>query len=83
MTHRTWGARGPIVPVRHGEHAHRSIPGSRFEVFDGVGHLSQLEAPAQFLAVLKQFLAETEPAHFDREHLLARYRTHKIDSADA
>jgi pimeloyl-ACP methyl ester carboxylesterase len=69
-----WGARDSIIPVRHGEHAHRAIPGSRLEVFGDVGHLPQLEAPGRFIAVLERFLRETEPAQFDREEWLGRFR---------
>jgi len=60
-----WGSRDPIIPVRHGERAHKAIAGSRLEIFDGVGHLPQLEAPGRFVAVLEQFFAETRPARFD------------------
>ena len=60
-----WGARDPIIPVRHGEHAHQAIPGSRLEIFDQAGHLPQLQAPGQFVAVLERFLEQTEPAQFD------------------
>jgi pimeloyl-ACP methyl ester carboxylesterase len=60
-----WGARDPIIPVRHARGAHESIPGSRLEIFDGVGHLPQLEAPGRFVAVLERFCEETEPARFD------------------
>ena len=60
-----WGARDPIIPVRHGEHAHQAIPGSRLEIFNRVGHLPQLEAPGRFVAALERFLEETEPAQFD------------------
>ena len=56
-----WGRDDPLIPVWHGEHAHRVLPGSRLEIFDGVGHLPQLEAPAAFLDVLERFLADTEP----------------------
>jgi len=69
-----WGRRDSIIPVRHGEEAHRSIPGSRLEVFDDVGHMPQLEAPGRFVAVLERFLRETEPAEFDREEWRARIR---------
>jgi pimeloyl-ACP methyl ester carboxylesterase len=69
-----WGARDSIIPVRHGENAHRAIPGSRLEVFEGVGHLPQLEAPGRFLAVLERFLRETEPARFDPAEWRARIR---------
>ncbi len=69
-----WGARDSIIPVRHGEDAHRAIPGSRLEVFEDVGHMPQLEAPGRLIAVLERFLRETEPARFDREEWRARIR---------
>jgi pimeloyl-ACP methyl ester carboxylesterase len=69
-----WGARDPIIPVHHGEDAHEHIPGSRLVVFDGVGHLPQVEAPLRFVLALEKFLAETEPAQFDREDWLATFR---------
>jgi pimeloyl-ACP methyl ester carboxylesterase len=69
-----WGARDPIIPVRHGEEAHRSLPGSQIEIFEGAGHLPQLEQPGHFIAVLERFLTENEPANFDREEWLARLR---------
>jgi pimeloyl-ACP methyl ester carboxylesterase len=69
-----WGARDPIIPVHHGENAHEAILGSRLEVFDGVGHLPQLEAPGRFIAVLERFIAENEPARFDSEQWRGRLR---------
>jgi len=69
-----WGARDPIIPVHHGENAHEAIPGSRLEVFEGVGHLPQLEAPGRFIAVLERFIAEHEPARFDSEQWRGRLR---------
>jgi pimeloyl-ACP methyl ester carboxylesterase len=69
-----WGARDPIIPCRHGERAHETIVGSRLEIFDGVGHLPQLEAPGRFVAVLEQFIEETEPARFDAGEWRARFR---------
>jgi pimeloyl-ACP methyl ester carboxylesterase len=68
-----WGARDSIIPVRHGEDAHRAIPGSRLEVFEDVGHMPQLEAPGRFIAALERFLCETEPAQFDRDEWRARF----------
>jgi pimeloyl-ACP methyl ester carboxylesterase len=67
-----WGARDPIIPAHHGERAHELIPGSRLEVFDAVGHLPQLEAPARFVAVLEHFLTDTEPNRFDAKEWRAR-----------
>jgi pimeloyl-ACP methyl ester carboxylesterase len=69
-----WGARDSIIPARHGEDAHRAIPGSRFELFEDVGHLPQLEAPGRFITVLEQFFRETEPAQFDPAEWRARLR---------
>jgi pimeloyl-ACP methyl ester carboxylesterase len=69
-----WGARDPIIPVHHGENAHKAIPGSRLEVFEGVGHLPQLEAPGRFTAVLERFIAEEEPARFDSAQWRGRLR---------
>ncbi len=60
-----WGQHDPMIPAHHGEHAHQAIPGSRLEIFNGVGHLPQIEAPGRFVAVLERFLAETEPAEWD------------------
>ncbi len=69
-----WGARDPIIPVRHAEDAHAAIPGSRLEVFENVGHLPQLEAPGRFIAALEQFIRDTEPAPFDAERWRGRLR---------
>jgi pimeloyl-ACP methyl ester carboxylesterase len=68
-----WGERDPIIPVGHGEEAHELLPGSRLEVFPGIGHLPQIEDPLHFVAVLEDFIADTEPAHFDREEWRARF----------
>ena len=70
-----WGARDPIIPVRHGEHAHEVIPGSRLEIFKGVGHLPQVETPGRFVAVLERFLKQTQPARFDAREWRARLQS--------
>jgi pimeloyl-ACP methyl ester carboxylesterase len=67
-----WGERDPIIPVRHAHEAHELLPGSRLEIFADAGHLPQLEDPGRFIAVVERFLAETEPAEFDREEWRAR-----------
>jgi pimeloyl-ACP methyl ester carboxylesterase len=70
-----WGDRDPIIPVKHAEEAHRELPNSRLEVFEGVGHLPQLERPGSFIAALERFLDETEPARFDRDEWRAHFKT--------
>ncbi len=67
-----WGSRDSIIPVSHAEHAHRLFPESRLEIFDGVGHTPQLEAPGRFVAALERFLAETAPAQLDATQWRAR-----------
>lgn len=70
-----WGAGDPIIPVKHGEEAHRTLPGSRLEIFEEVGHLPQLEAPVRFIATLEDFLAESDPAQFDLDEWRGRLKT--------
>jgi pimeloyl-ACP methyl ester carboxylesterase len=57
-----WGAQDPFIPVHHAIVAHQAIPGSRLEIFDGVGHYPHCEAPERFVAVLVDFIASTKPA---------------------
>jgi pimeloyl-ACP methyl ester carboxylesterase len=57
-----WGAQDPFIPVSHAIAAHAAIPGSRLEIFDGVGHYPHCEAPERFVEVLVDFVASTEPA---------------------
>jgi len=69
-----WGEKDPIIPVEHGREAHAQLPSSRLEVFEDTGHVPQLERPGRFIAVLERFLAETEPADFDRDEWRARFK---------
>ena len=69
-----WGARDPIIPVRHAESAHQAMPGSRLEIFEGAGHLPQIEAPERFVSVLTRFMAETQAVPFDPEQWRSRFR---------
>jgi pimeloyl-ACP methyl ester carboxylesterase len=82
-----WGEHDPMIPAHHGEQAHLAIPGSRLEIFDGVGHLPQLEVPGRFVTALERFLAETEPAQWDSEQWRTRLtgpkrgpRVRRVDS---
>jgi pimeloyl-ACP methyl ester carboxylesterase len=76
-----WGRRDPLIPVEHAAVAHRSIPGSRVEIFDQAGHFPHLEEPVRFARLLVDFIRNTDPAEFDfsdedlgmlRERMLAR-----------
>jgi pimeloyl-ACP methyl ester carboxylesterase len=57
-----WGAQDPFIPVSHALAAHQAIPGSRLEIFEGVGHYPHCEAPERFVEVVVDFIASTEPA---------------------
>ncbi len=57
-----WGEDDPVIPVEHAYNAHEAIPGSRLEVFEGIGHFPHSEAPNRFLEVLEDFLATSEPS---------------------
>jgi pimeloyl-ACP methyl ester carboxylesterase len=56
-----WGDRDPFIPVSHAVAAHEAIPGSRLEIFEGVGHYPHCEAPERFVGVLVDFIDSTEP----------------------
>jgi pimeloyl-ACP methyl ester carboxylesterase len=57
-----WGDADPIIPVEHAHAAHASIPGSRLEIFEGVGHYPHCEAPERFVEILTEFIEATVPA---------------------
>ena len=57
-----WGDADPIIPVDHAYAAHTSIPGSRLEIFEGLGHYPHCEAPQRFVEVLSDFIETTVPA---------------------
>jgi pimeloyl-ACP methyl ester carboxylesterase len=57
-----WGDHDDIIPVSHAYEAHDAIPGSRLEIFEGVRHFPQSEAPDRFVDVLLDFMATTAPA---------------------
>ncbi|MGB6425171.1 MAG: alpha/beta hydrolase [Solirubrobacterales bacterium] len=64
-----WGSRDPIIPARHGERAHQEMPGSRLELFESSGHFPHVSEPRRFARKLSEFVAATEPAALDNEHL--------------
>ena len=63
-----WGERDSIIPVAHGEAAHEAMPGSRFEVFEGAGHMPHDDEPVRFADALTSFVESTEPARLRQDH---------------
>lgn len=62
-----WGGHDPIIPVAHADLAHEALPGSRLEIFTEAGHFPHHADPDRFCEVLRSFMAETEPASYDRD----------------
>jgi pimeloyl-ACP methyl ester carboxylesterase len=69
-----WGESDPIIPVEHALEAHAQLPSSHLEIFEDTGHVPQVERPGRFIATLERFMAETEPAQFDRDEWRARFK---------
>jgi pimeloyl-ACP methyl ester carboxylesterase len=57
-----WGDRDAIIPIRHAFDAQATMPSSRLEIFEHVGHFPHYEAPDRFVRVLADFIASTKPA---------------------
>jgi alpha-beta hydrolase superfamily lysophospholipase len=55
-----WGDRDPFIPHHHGTATHAAIPGSRLEIFTGVGHFPHCEDPARFVRVVREFIEVTQ-----------------------
>jgi pimeloyl-ACP methyl ester carboxylesterase len=71
-----WGAEDPFIPVVHAIAAHEAMPGSRLEVFEGIGHFPHCEAPERFVEVLVDFIASTEPAQLSGARWRELLRSH-------
>jgi pimeloyl-ACP methyl ester carboxylesterase len=56
-----WGERDHTIPLGHGRAAHRAIPHSRFRTLPGAAHFPHLEDPDGLSALLRDFIAETDP----------------------
>jgi pimeloyl-ACP methyl ester carboxylesterase len=60
-----WGDRDRVIPISHAHLVQEAAPGSRLVVFEGVGHVPQLEAPERLMGEVLPFLAAHHPP--DRE----------------
>jgi pimeloyl-ACP methyl ester carboxylesterase len=52
-----WGKQDRLVPLAHGEAYRNGIRGAELKVIDRCGHAPQLERPAEFVALVEEFLA--------------------------
>jgi pimeloyl-ACP methyl ester carboxylesterase len=81
-----WGARDHTIPLEHGRRAHEAIPHSRFRTLPGAAHFPHLEDPEALVAVLREFLEESEPCEMDDADwgaLLSRSALRRRRLADA
>ena len=51
-----WGDRDRVITVRDAARFAELIPGSRKVIFEDTGHVAMLERPAEFNALLAEFL---------------------------
>jgi pimeloyl-ACP methyl ester carboxylesterase len=56
-----WGERDHTIPLEHGRSAHGAIPHSRFCTLARAAHFPHLEDPDGLAAILREFIADTEP----------------------
>lgn len=62
-----WGADDAIIPSSHAADAAVTLPHSRVEIFEKVGHFPHCEDPDRFVRVLADFVESTEPARVTDE----------------
>ena len=53
-----WGAHDRVVPLSHGKHMARRIPGARLEIIHGAGHMPFYEKPLECSRIVLGFLGE-------------------------
>jgi pimeloyl-ACP methyl ester carboxylesterase len=70
-----WGDKDHIIPVAQGYASHETMPGSRLEIFEGMGHFPHCENPVRFCDLLVDFMqttaASTTSASEWRDRLVA------------
>jgi pimeloyl-ACP methyl ester carboxylesterase len=64
-----WGEGDRIIPVEHAYAAHEMLPESRLEILPGSGHFLFNDDPDLFVSLLREFMAGTEPAVMNEEHV--------------
>jgi 4,5:9,10-diseco-3-hydroxy-5,9,17-trioxoandrosta-1(10),2-diene-4-oate hydrolase len=52
-----WGQQDSLMPADHARVAQAGIPGAQVHIFDRCGHMPQMEHPADFNALVGEFLA--------------------------
>ena len=55
-----WGEKDPLTPPTAAQIVIDALPGVRYEVLKGIGHMPQLETPARLVELLSDFSPGTE-----------------------
>jgi pimeloyl-ACP methyl ester carboxylesterase len=81
-----WGERDNTIPLGHGRSAHEAIPNSRFRTLARAAHFPHLEDPDGLSALLREFVATTQPGVIEDDDWRAMLqrsspRTRRIRSA--
>lgn len=66
-----WGDRDRFIPIKHGLEAHKMLPKSRLEVFEGAGHFPHRHDPGRFVDIVLDFVGSTDPARLSAQLLRA------------
>jgi pimeloyl-ACP methyl ester carboxylesterase len=64
------GGDSKIVPPETQERLQRTLPRVRIEVMPGIGHYPHLEAPDQFVAMVKGFLSGVETDRYKKKQMI-------------
>jgi 3-oxoadipate enol-lactonase len=56
------GTEDSYIPLETAKQMHQSIPNSHLEIFEGIGHLPNLEATDRFNGILHSYLANLNPS---------------------
>ncbi len=64
-----WGRDDAVIPAQHARNAAALAPTARIEVIPNSGHFPHKDHPERFCRILADFVAETEPARYDREQM--------------
>jgi pimeloyl-ACP methyl ester carboxylesterase len=56
-----WGERDRVIPASQAAPAAAAIPGAWLEIFEGVGHVPQVEASAELARLLDRFVRSLPP----------------------
>lgn len=64
-----WGENDRIIPLEHAYRASEMLQGSRLEVVADAGHFPFNDDPDRFVSVVREFIATTEPAEMNEEHV--------------